>query len=462
MKKMKKIFAMLIAMVMVLGMSMSVFASTITINPGTPTGGSGTPTYNYYVMLKASVDGDKVAYYVENEALANALDELTVGENDLFTVTKASGATRWNVTINKKGEAEFTGEEVAAALDTIKANAIQKKENSSELTFKLSDDGGEYDGYVLVESSLGTKLVLDTITAKTINEKNTYPSVSKTEDVANAEIGGVVTYTVPVVIPETVAEKDIVVYDTITKGLTLNTAITADQGVTGLTFTQDGAAAADGSITYKVTIPAATVKANAGKTITLTYTATVNEKAVVKEPEKNTAKLVYDNFTSVETEPVEVTTFGFDLLKIGDGDDKNPLANVEFTLTNADGNYYDATVDSNPRFSAGEKTAKTDTEGKIAFAGLAEGTYTLTETKTNDGYNLLAGSITVTIDNEGNATFSGEGASVLEGNTVKINNQAGSVLPSTGGMGTTIFYALGAVLVIGAGVVLVTRRRNAQ
>ena len=476
MKKMKKIFALAIALVMVLSMSMVAFAAeddpteepaaaavTVTIDPQTPEGATNTPTYTYYVMMKASVAGEKVSYYVETKTLADAIDGLKVGDDDLFTVKKATGADRWNISINKKADgSEFTGEEVAAALQTIKGSAIATSTASNN---KIELD---YDAYLLVESSLGTKLVLDTVTTKTIKEKNTYPSVTKTEDKSNAEIGGTVTYTIPVVIPATVAEKPIVVTDIITKGLTLNTAITADNDVTGLTWALESTDATTQAKTYKVTIPAATVKALAGKTLTLTYTATVNELAVVNVAETNKAKLEYDNFTTVETDPVEVKTFGFDLTKIGDGDDNNPLKDVTFTLKNASNEYYTLptsdTSNDEDRFvalaeGATAPTVATDANGKITFAGLAQGTYTLTEIETNTGYNLLTGDITVTIDDKGEATFSGEGASKLEGNAVKINNQSGTVLPSTGGIGTTIFYIVGAILVIGAGVVLVTRRR---
>ena len=86
-----------------------------------------------------------------------------------------------------------------------------------------------------------------------------------------------------------------------------------------------------------------------------------------------------------------------------------------------------------------------------AFTGLANGTYTLVEKTVPAGYNKAADS-TFTIS-EGNYT-----ATNLE-QTSTVINEAGSVLPSTGGIGTTIFYAIGAVLVIGAGIVLVTRRR---
>ncbi len=456
MKTMKKIYALLISLVMVFGMSTNVFAeTTVTINPGNPNTGSADPTYTYYVMMKASVGESGTAYYVETEALATALDGLKAGDNnaDLFKVTKASGADRWNIVINKNGEADFTGEEVAKALATIKSNAIA---TGTATKNKITLD---YDGYILIESSLGTKLVVDTVTTKEINEKNTYPSLTKTESTTSAEIGGTVTYTIPVVIPQTVAEKPIVVTDIISKGLTLNTAITADNDVTGLTWNLDSTDTTTQAKTYKVTIPAATVKALAGKTLTLTYTATINELAVVNEAETNKAHLDYDNFTSVDTVPTEIKTFGFDLQKT---DGTNALAGVKFTLQNSEKEYYtepsdDQNIDED-RFVTTKYEVTTPDDGKVTFAGLAAGTYVLTETETVTGFNLLTSPITVTVADNGTVTFAGDGQTA-SGTTVTVVNQQGTVLPSTGGIGTTLFYVIGAALVLGSGVLMVSKKR---
>ncbi len=118
-----------------------------------------------------------------------------------------------------------------------------------------------------------------------------------------------------------------------------------------------------------------------------------------------------------------------------------------------------------------EYTATTDANGRISFTGLNAGTYTITEIKTNDGYNLLSSPIEIVIgtrqedDHFAAFTFSKDGEAPSE--TVNANklyefqveNNTGTQLPSTGGIGTTIFYVVGAILVIGAGVVLITRRR---
>ena len=120
----------------------------------------------------------------------------------------------------------------------------------------------------------------------------------------------------------------------------------------------------------------------------------------------------------------------------------------------------DTSVDED-RFVATKSEATTPADGKITFAGLAAGTYTLTETETVDGFNLLTSPVTVVIDENGNATFTGEGATGADG-TVTIVNNKGTVLPSTGGIGTTMFYVVGSVLVIGAAVVLISKRRMAR
>ncbi len=125
---------------------------------------------------------------------------------------------------------------------------------------------------------------------------------------------------------------------------------------------------------------------------------------------------------------------------------------------------YEVTSDG----KTGSIVATTDDQGHITFLGLNAGTYTLTETKAPNGYNQLKDSITFTITfnasdktfsiSSENAEFSADSGSASIFITT-IKNNAGIELPGTGGMGTTVFYVIGVILVLGAVVILVTRRR---
>lgn len=100
----------------------------------------------------------------------------------------------------------------------------------------------------------------------------------------------------------------------------------------------------------------------------------------------------------------------------------------------------------------------TDTTGRFTIEGLDSGTYYLIETEAPDGYNGLTNPIKVEIRSDG--VINAESETDVRGvGEIKVLNQTGSELPSTGGTGTTIFYIIGSILVVGAGVLLITRRR---
>lgn len=118
--------------------------------------------------------------------------------------------------------------------------------------------------------------------------------------------------------------------------------------------------------------------------------------------------------------------------------------------------------------SSAEAKAVVGDDGVVSFVGLGAGTYTISETKTPAGYNTIADK-TLTIAFNANGTpkwskTSGDAAYDAADGVFKmtIENNKGTELPSTGGMGTTILYVIGAILVIGAGVYLITKRRAAK
>ena len=107
-----------------------------------------------------------------------------------------------------------------------------------------------------------------------------------------------------------------------------------------------------------------------------------------------------------------------------------------------------------------------DENGQLKFTGLGAGTYTITETVTPQGYNTIDPiTFTVTFDVDNKTFISNNEKILVNGNTntlyTEIVNVSGSTLPSTGGMGTTLFYTFGGIMVLAAVVLLVTKKRMA-
>ena len=221
--------------------------------------------------------------------------------------------------------------------------------------------------------------------------------------------------------------------------------------------------------------------------VVVTYSAHLNESAdarsdggTIADTNKNGVKLTYsnnpntggsgDNGETTTGDNVWVFTYKVDNTKMGETDgNKAPLPDAGFRLYKADGTteiplvYHETKGAYVPAAAGATGVEMKSASGTGAFniAGLDAGTYVLKETTTPAGYNKCDDT-TITIKATHKEDADGTKATLdLTGSTMKneIINKAGRELPSTGGIGTTIFYVIGGILVIGAGVVLITRRR---
>ncbi len=221
-------------------------------------------------------------------------------------------------------------------------------------------------------------------------------------------------------------------------------------------------------------------------TLYIVYYATVNENAVVGgSGNPNKSWLSYGEDGKTTTVPSKTTTYTWQInvykytmvkaTEAGQADTEKALANAEFILykdvkddnsENTTRYYATATaIEDGYRFTAWatDKNAATKfvtpASGKFAIKGLDSDTYYLEETTAPAGYNVLKAPVTVVIDEKGGVTY-GEGEATTTANPdVKVLNNTGAELPSTGGIGTTVFYVLGGLLVVCAGVLLITKRR---
>ena len=497
MKLIKKIAAIMFAFMMVVSMSCNVKADEGT----TPTTGeTGTitinnavdgQTYTIYKLL------DLESYVPETATQTGLYSYKPAAEwKNFFETAKAkkyitvdeNGYANW---VTGANQAEFAQEALAYAnLNSIVNKGTVKAQNNTA-TF------GDLElGYYLVNSSVGALCILNTTNPSvTIQEKNGVPSVDKKvhngtdyEGSNNANIGDTIYFRTRINVKK--GATNYILHDKMSKGLTYVKS----------TNTTVHALDSDGNMWVQASQPKLDVdyvikKDNLGDdcsfhiefqnsylekhadeeyVIQIEYSAILNENAVIAgEGNKNKTWLKYGENNNLETtHPTTTTkTFEMNVFKYTenktDNTKKDGLAGAVFTLkkdgeTNTINFASEKTDEINGDVYRVAKTGETGAvttitspdSGKFTIKGLSAGTYKLEETKQPAGYNKLKNPVTVVIDNDGNVTVDGAKA-----NPVEVLNKTGTVLPSTGGAGTTMIYLIGAVLVLGSGVVLATKRR---
>ena len=487
MKHARKLASLLLALVMVFALATTAFAEgetgSITINDAVVG-----QTYTIYQIL------DLESYNTSANAYAY---KATTAWNSFINSEAIKGTY---VEVDAQGYVTWKDGTDAAAFAKLaqkyaKDKSIANQGTVTATTTTVSFTGLDL-GYYLVDTTLGTLCSLDTTNPDVVmEEKNEVPTNVKTveEDSTgnygeknDADIGQTVNFKSTITAQP--GAENYVFHDKMSDGLTLdkasikvdNVAVTDAQGndVSGDNYTVSypSGEGADGC-TFEIAFAQSyldTVKS--ATTITVTYSATLNENAKVGiEGNPNESKLSYGEINETTGKPGSTTppsttttyTWDVDVFKYTmDGETEKALAGATFTLSKkADGTSPIALVSEGNNVYRVAKTGETgtvteittDTTGKFTIKGLDADTYYLTETAAPAGYNKLAGPVTIVIGENGVVNGTTEAPQGVD--KVKVLNQSGAELPSTGGMGTTIFYVLGSILVVGAVVLLVTKKR---
>ena len=269
-------------------------------------------------------------------------------------------------------------------------------------------------------------------------------------------------------------------------------------------------------ITYSATLNENAVIAGEGNPndVQLKYSNDPNESGTgATTPPSETPEKPNPTHPTGDTPKKTVVTYTTELTILKNDENHNILPGAEFTLTGngvnivlvttekftvaTDGTYWKLTngtyttteptvdnsadyADTNTKYNkttelVAKGTGKTEASvvgavdsetGTVTFTGLGAGTYTITETKTPAGYNTIAPIEFTLTFNVADKKFVSNNDQIVVGNDNKLDttivNKAGATLPETGGIGTTIFYVLGSILVLGAGVLLIAKKRMGE
>ena len=495
MKHTRQFFALLLALVLTLGLCATAFAEDAKPGSITISNPAQGKTYEVFKLLDVAADESDL----ENNGF---IYKLTADEWATFitTVQDGSGKNYFNLFENggtkyvlanenlKNGIADFAAKAKAYA-ETNKLAPLKTAKAEAEGALEIS---GLDLGYYLVRSDLGILCSLDTTApnAEVLEKNEATVIVKNVEDTTKkqnvAEIGTYVKFTIQI----TVKDKAPVNYklvDEMTEGLTFvndaehpltvtvneNTLDAANYKVTETTeprgFTLAFNNNAEGSASILKT----------GDVVTVTYYAQINENAVIAdEANVNKARVEYGTNSHTEYDTTETYVWKMNIVKYTmEQETEKKLAGATFKLSRDEAGAQVIKLvkvdDTTYRLALPTETegvvdtVTTGETGELVINGLADGTYYLTETKAPRGYNLLREPVKVKIDHttaNGKLTETSFVADQTETDTsgvVKVENNAGAELPSTGGIGTTVFYVLGSAMALGAVILLVTKKRMA-
>ena len=503
MKKMKKIASLIMAIITVLAMTSSVLAAKITIS-----GGALGSEYAAYKLLDASVsatDDSKVTYTV-NSKYQSILSEVT-------SKSTSDDIVKYISELN-------TAEKTRTFADAVYAKIAATKNMQADATTKNDVFDNVYTGYYLIaetktggEQDTYSLVMLDTAKNSdiTINTKEDTPKLEKKvkdvndstgyvtgwQDSADADVGDEIEYKLTGTVSNKIGNYKSYYYEfhdvmthltyvdnsaeiVIKNGETetkVTSAFTVDWNAVSKTLT---AACNDLKKLEGVTV-------NADSKVIVYYRATLDADAVVGATgNPNTAYLEYNNnpYYDGDGKPEEtgktptdtniVFTYKTVINKVDEN--KKPLNGAKFTLEKFVKNVLGESTYKNEKGNWVQKsTVETKPETIFTFSGLDDGYYRLTETAHPAGYNQIS-PIYFTVEATHDAESDDPKLTALSGNaengeitftadkekgslSTDVENKSGSTLPSTGGMGTTIFYVVGSILVLGAAILLITKKR---
>lgn len=488
MKHMKRFMALFAALALVLAMAAPAFADEgagaattekgkITINNAV----SGV-TYNFYRIMEIETHTDSEPYtgviYKTNTGWKNFVSDkqwetyFKVNADDTVTVLKKEAD---NSDFAKKFAEEAAKAVSGKTVDYSVQATGSKVEQEVELGYYLVVPDGWADVSPVV-CSLGS-----TNPNVIINEKNGKPTIDKKVkegsdfgDTNDAAIGDYVEFQLTINVVDG-TPSNYVAHDTMSAGLTF-----VNEGAQSLKVTRNGVDLTSGyevvakglgdGCAFEVKFKDDVLKTN--DKVVITYWAQINEKAVVGTTgNTNSAILKYGTNGTAQGGQTTTYVWGFDVKKYTKGSDSSevPLAGAKFQVKSGDQvAFFKLDNTSNVyKFAGWDVTdatglvnvVETPESGAIKFEGLDSGTYTLEEVEAPKGYNKLDSAISFTIKgaadtNKGQVSYGTDSTG-----TIKVLNNAGTTLPTTGGIGTTIFYLIGGGLMVAAAVLLIAKKR---